>query len=144
MVKEFNNLEEIQKYYDEEMNTYIFEEDGKFIDVILNFDLNIEANIISFNIKAWDIFANNIHTLNINAHDIKAHNISAWDINANNINAFIIFAHKINAYNINAEKLTYVSCSPAFENIICNSIKGKREGTKHFVFDGKLEVKNNG
>lgn len=26
MTKEFNNLEEIQKYYDEKINTYVFKE----------------------------------------------------------------------------------------------------------------------
>ena len=59
--KEFNNLEEIQKYYDEESNTYIFKENDEYIDtVVFNFDLNVKANI--------------------DALDIDAHNINAKDI----------------------------------------------------------------
>lgn len=46
MVKEFNSPVEIEKYYNIETNTYIFEENGKYIELaIFNFDLDIEANI---------------------------------------------------------------------------------------------------
>ena len=52
MVKEFNSLEEIQKYYDKDTNTYVFEENGSYIDlVVLNFYLSIDANIEAFNIN---------------------------------------------------------------------------------------------
>ena len=37
MVKEFNSLEEIQQYYDEESNTYVFKENNKFIDIVKEF-----------------------------------------------------------------------------------------------------------
>ena len=47
MIKEFNSLDEIQKYYNEDANTYIFKEDGKYIDlVVFNFDLDVEANTL--------------------------------------------------------------------------------------------------
>ena len=58
MIKEFNALDEIQKYYDKENNTYIFKEDGDYIDqVILYFNFNTNANINVANIKAYDITA---------------------------------------------------------------------------------------
>ena len=60
--KEFNNLEEIQKYYDEESNTYVFKENEKFIDLTkLNSDLNVEANIDVKNIVAIDANGNRWH-----------------------------------------------------------------------------------
>ena len=34
MTKEFNEITEIQKYYDKEINTYIFKEDGDYIDQV--------------------------------------------------------------------------------------------------------------
>ena len=51
MTKEFNSLKEIQKYYDEKSHTYIFKENGEYIDlVVFNFDLNVNANIEALNI----------------------------------------------------------------------------------------------
>ena len=59
--REFNKLEEIQKYYDERTDAYIFKEDGKYIDlVIFEFDLRIKADIYARNIKAHHIFAYDI------------------------------------------------------------------------------------
>lgn len=99
MIKEFNNLEEIKKYYDKETNTYIFKEDGEYIDlVVFNFDLDVKANIDSMDIKAR----------NINALDIKANNIIAYNIIAYNINAFDINTFDIKALNnINAKNIIY-------------------------------------
>ena len=116
MSKEFYSIEEIEKYYDEVTNTYVFEENGEYIDlVVLNFDLNIEADIDAKHIKAW-----NIDAWNIDAWDITAYDINAWDINTHNI--------------------SYYAVCYAYNNIKCKSIKGRRKNAKHFVLDGKLEV----
>ena len=54
--KEFNNLEEIKKYYNKYNNTYIFKENGEYIQsVVLNFDLDVKANINALNINAQHI-----------------------------------------------------------------------------------------
>lgn len=61
-IKEFYSLEEIQKYYDEKTNTYVFPEDEEYIDLIkLKSDLNIESNIDNKNIVAIDINGNRWH-----------------------------------------------------------------------------------
>lgn len=113
MVKEFNNLEEIQKYYDENTNTYIFKENDEYIDlVVFNFDLDVKANINALDIYACNIDANNIDANDINALDIKANDI------------------------------TYCAVCFAYNNIKCKSIKGRRINAKHFVLGGKLEVEN--
>lgn len=159
MVKEFNSLEEIEKYYDKDTNTYIFKENNMYIDlVIFNFNLYIRANINACNISAWDIIAYNIYARDIKAYDvnvyeilacdikvwdIKAHNINACNINACDINACDIDAHNITANNINANDIYYYAVCFAYENILCNFIRGKRKDSKHFVLEGKLEVKNN-
>ena len=128
MTKEFNSLEEIEKYYDEKSNTYIFKENGWYIDlVVFNFDLNIQANIDAKNINAFDIKACNIKACNIDACDIKAMNIEAWDINA---------------WNIEVQDISYYAVCFAYKNIKCKSIKGRRDNAKHFVLDGMLEVEN--
>lgn len=102
MTKEFNSLNEIQKYYNEESNTYIFKEDDKYIElVVLNFNLEVNANI-----KAYDIYARNI-----NARDIEVGNIRAWAIKANNIDAYNldccddIVVKNINVCSINAHDI---------------------------------------
>ena len=151
MVKEFNSLEEIQKYYDEETNTYIFKEDREYFDTVeFNFNLNVEANIDAYdietcdinawNINACNIKANNIYANNINANHIKAHNIYALDIKVKNIIANDISAGDINAWNIDANDISYWAVCFAYNSIKCNSITSKRENHKHFVLDGELVV----
>ena len=142
MIKEFNRLGEIQKYYDKESNTYVFKEDGKYITLIVfNFDLNVEANI-----RARDINAHNIYVRNINAWDINTWNIKArdihinGDINANDIKANDIQAGDIYANDINAHDINYYAVCYAYKNIKCKSISGRRDKAKHFTLDGKLEV----
>lgn len=126
VTKEFNNLEEMQKYYDVRTNTYVFKEDNRYIDlVIFNFDLKINSNIDALDIDALDIEAGDIIANNINANDINSRNIIANEIIANDI-----FANDIN----------YYALCIAYKNIKCESIEGERENHKHFVLDGKLEV----
>ena len=121
MIKEFHNLDEIQKYYDEESDTYIFKEYGTYINlVVFNFDLNVEANIYAWNIYAKNINAYNIHAKSIKADDIVANNIEAWNIYANDI--------------------SYWAVCFAIHNIECKSIKGRIENAKHFVLDGSIET----
>ena len=129
MIKIFNSLEEIKKYYDKETNTYVFKENGEYIDlVVFNFDLDINANI-----DAMDIKAKNINVLDIDSTDINALDINALDIKANDINAWDIIANDI----------TYFAVCFAYNNIKCKSIKGRAPTTNHFVLNGKLEVENN-
>ena len=149
MTKEFNNLEEIEKYYNKETNTYVFNENGKYIDlVVFDFDLNVEANIKALDINAYDIYAMNINSMNIDAYDIKANdiyarNINACNIDAMNINSMNIDACDIKAYDIKANDISYYAICVAYKDIRCKSIKGIRENAKHFVLNGVLEVLEN-
>ena len=98
IIREFNKLEEIQKYYDRKRNTYIFEEDGNYIGlVIFRFDLKVRANI-----RALNIIGRDIEVLNIKALDIRCGDINALDIVAGNINAINIRARDIDAFDIDA------------------------------------------
>ena len=46
MTREFDCIEDIEEYYDEKSNTYVFMDDGRYIDLIIfNFNLKIDANI---------------------------------------------------------------------------------------------------
>ena len=142
MVKEFNNLKEIKKYYDEESNTYIFKENGIYIDlVVFNFNLNVTANINASRINAKNIHANNIYATYIYALKITANDINAWDINASDINARDINVWNIMAYNITANDIRYYAVCFVYKNIKCKSIKRERKNHKHFILDGVLEVK---
>ena len=123
MTKEFNSLQEIEKYYVKEINTYVFKEDDRYIDlVIFNFDLDVNSNIEAYN---------------INANNIDVYNIKAGDINALDVDSDNICARNIDAYNI-----SYYAVCFAYENIKCKSIKGRRKNHKHFVLDGVLEVED--
>ena len=141
MIEIFNNLEEIQKYYDKETNTYIFMENDKYIDVVIfNFTLEVNANIRSENIRAWDIKAldiravniscSNIIALDIDARNIDCINLTAKDITALDIDALNITARNINVNNIFAKSIDargeidcYDTCV-ASEYIKCKSIIG--------------------
>lgn len=156
MIKEFYNLYEIQKYYDEKSNTYIFKENGDYIELIVfKFNLHVDANIDASNIKAWNIKANDIDVTNIDCYDIKvknitANNIIAYDIEANDIDSWNIRAWNLNANNINAENIevdsidandiSYLAFCFAYYNINCKSIKGRIDNAKHFVAYGKIEI----
>lgn len=143
MVEIFNSLEEIQKYYDKETNTYIFMENDKYIDVVIfNFTLEINSNIRSGDIRAWDIKAldiravniscSNIIALDIDARNIDCINLTAKDITALDIDALNITARNINVNNIFAKSIDtrgeidcYDTCV-ASEYIKCKSIIGGR------------------
>ena len=136
--KEFNNLEEIQKYYVVRTNTYVFKEDDEYIDlVIFNFDLELNSNISAKDIVGFGIDVLDINCININCNDIYAFNINAYNICAFNINANII-----NAYNIVAHDIIYYAFCFAYFDIKCKLIKGITEYAKHFVLDGVLEVED--
>ena len=128
MTKEFNNLEEIQKYYDKKTNTYIFKENGEYIEfVIFHFDLDIDANIDAFTIIG---------------RDIKALNIEASDIDACDIKVKDLYADNIEADNIKATNIVYLAVCFAYNTIKCKSITGRYHNAKHFVLDGKLEIED--
>ena len=136
MTKEFNSLDEIQKYYDVKSNTYIFKEDGKYIDlVVFKFDLDTSANIDAGSIDGLNIWAKNIRACDIDTKDLNTINIEAWDIYARDI-----YACNIEADNIKARNISYFAVCFAYDNIKCKSIQGERENAKHFVLDGKLEI----
>lgn len=147
-----NNQEEMQKYYDDERNTYKFNSNVKFncdIDVKANiFAQNIKANNIkAYDITALDIKAENIKALDINSWDIKACDIKAcciyaYDINACDINAFNIKALDINAGNIKANKISFYAVCFAYKTFVCNTIRGIRENSKYFCLDSDVVIKN--
>lgn len=127
MIKEFNNIEEIKKYYDLKRDAYVFKENNKFIDlVVFNFDLDIKADIIAHDIKACNI---------------TAYDIDVWDINANYIEADWVFAEDINVIGIKAYSIHYNAICFAYNNIECALIKGSRENAKHLTLDGKIIIK---
>lgn len=131
-MKEFNSIDEMMPYYDEEKDLFYIEDDIK-----LNFDLDgAWWDITARNINAMNIDALDINAMNINAVDITARNINACDINARNINAY-----DINAWEINAKDISYYAVCFAYKNILCDSIEGTRENARHFVLDGELIVK---
>ena len=107
MVKEFNSEEEIQKYYDEETDTYVFEEDGEPIRLVkFNFDFLVRPNIEAYNINAGNIIAHNINANDINALNVVADDINARDIDIISITALDINVNDINALDINARDIT--------------------------------------
>ena len=124
-----NNLEEMQKYYDKQTNTYVFDDDVEF-----NIDIEVESNIKACDIKALDIDASNIDALDIDALDINAS-----DINACNIKALDINACDINACDIDARDINYYAYCIAYYSFKCKSAKSSRDNSVCKCLDGKIE-----
>ena len=122
-----NNLEEMEPYYNEEINTYEFIENNRLIDIKIDFDLNISSNIKAGNIEACNI---------------EAGNINSWDINAQDINARDIQACNINAWDINANKISFYAVCFAYKTFVCNTIIGIRENSKYFCLDSDVVIKS--
>lgn len=146
-MKFFNNLKEMNPYYNEETNTYEFIENNRLIDIKIDFDLNIECNIKAREINVLDIKARNINALDINACNIKARNINAMDINSCDINVLDIKARNINAgninaVNINANNILFYAVCFAYKTFVCNTIRGIRENSKYFCLDSDVVIKS--
>jgi hypothetical protein len=119
-----NNLEEMKKYYDEQLNTFVFDDDVEF-----TIDIEVESNIKALDIKAW----------NIKAYNIKAGDIYARDINANDIDAWNIKAQNIDALGINAQDIDYFAYCIAYYTFKCKSAKSSRDNSVCKCLDGKIE-----
>ena len=89
----------------------ILEEDTTFDEsikvngnIIGNFNLTINGNIIAHDIDVLDIKARDIRACDIDAWDIRAYDINALDIKALNIDAWDIIAEDIDASDIICNK----------------------------------------
>jgi hypothetical protein len=144
-----NNLEEMEKYYDEQLNTFVFDDDVEFtIDIDVESDIKA-CDINAKNIDADDINADDINARDINARDINAKNIDAWniyardinadDINARDINACDINAWDINANDIKANDIDYYSICIARDSFKCKSVNGYRKNSIHKCLDKEIE-----
>ena len=111
-MKEFNNLEEMEKYFNKETNTYNFIEDGIRLDIKINFNI-----------------------------DINARNINARNINARNIDARNIDALNINARNIDARNISFYAVCTSYNNIYCTKCEGRREHAVINTLDGDIYYK---
>jgi hypothetical protein len=120
----------------EELKSYIKNGVIAFNESIeCNFDIDVDASIIAWNIDAGSINAGSIIASNIKARDINADDIIALNIKANNINAW-----NINAYDINADDIYYHASCISYKNIKCKSIAPRRENGFHKCLDGKLTI----
>ena len=151
----FKNLEEMKPYYNEKTNTYEFIENGRPIDIVIDFKLDINSNIRAGNINARDIIADDITAWDIRADDISAYDIIACDIKARDIIAEDISAYDISAYDIiacdikardiiaediSANNIRYNSVCYARQKFVCNSIKGTRPNSKYFCLDSEIVI----
>jgi hypothetical protein len=141
----------------EELKSYI--KNGSIVfneSIRCDFNINVQANIkasdiSALNIKAFDISAGDISALNIKALNIKAGdisalnikalNIKAGDISAGDISAGDISALNIKAFDISAGDISYYGFCISYNNIVCKSIKGRRNNSFYKCLDGDITFK---
>lgn len=127
-----NKQEDMEKYYDEKTNTYVF--NG---DVTFTCDINIRSGI-----DAYSINANNIKAYDIKAFYMYARNINADNINATSINANDIYGNNIDVNYIIAQDISYYSFCIATNTFKCKKIVGRRENSIHKCLDNDIEFIN--
>ena len=140
-MKIINTQEELEALIDDNGDIVIDD------DLTINCNIKIEANIQAWDIKAADIESRNIKAGNLGAWSIKTANIEASNIQARriesrNIKAANIEALIIQARHIEAADISYYAVCFAYKSIICRSIKGRRDNSKHFVLDGTITINN--
>lgn len=140
-MKTFNNLEEMKPYYNKKTNTYEFFENGKRIDIHIDFILKTTKSICARDIKASGIKARNINACDINAWDIEVNDIEACDIEASNIKANNIKAWNIKAWTIEACDIEFYAICFSYKTFICDSIRSRRENSKYFCLDSEVVIK---
>ena len=129
-----NSLKEMKKYYDKQLNTYVFDDDVKF-NINIEVESNIKAcNIEAYNIDAWNIDADDIYARDINACDIDARDINAWNIKAWNIKT-----NDITALGINAQDINYYAYCIAYYTFKCKSVSSDRVNSICKCLDKEIE-----
>ena len=130
-MREFNNIEEMKEFYNEETNEFKVDESIK-----INFNIDCSWDINAWDINAWDIKARDIKARDINAWDIKA-----WDIKARDINAWDINAWDIKAWDIKARDINFYEVCVAYNSFRCKSIQGAKKNSKYFCLNSDVEIK---
>lgn len=162
------NKEDIEKYFNKKTQFYEFN-DNVDIQCDIVFNKNISAydiyaeyikakkiwartikvfTIVADEVKAFNIDADKIYVENVDINNISTDIIAAADIKTADIKASDIYAQKmlnsagsIKAYNeIVAKHIRYYDVCVAYNDIMCESIKGKLKNAKHFSLDGKIII----
>lgn len=124
----FNNIEEMEPYYNEETNTYEFEENSRMLDISIEFDFVCLANITARDIKAKNINCKNIIADNIESYDIIAENVKVREfVSASEIKVKLrLSARTIESETIEAGEIRarYVTATHSINacNIVATSI----------------------
>ena len=124
-----NNYEELDKYYNNNIDTYVFND-----DVTFSIDVDINATIM-----AHDIYARNINAYNIKACNINAYDINACNINAYNIKAWNVKARDIIAWNVEARNIFYTHICTAIERLKCDNMVGAYPYSIHKCLQNEIE-----
>ena len=120
-MKIYNNQEEVEK----DVVDWVLKIKD---DIKFTFNLEMNIDIVAYNIHSKNIDVNNIDAINIYVNDIKAYNINCNDIKANNINC-----NDIKAININANNITYYGICIAYKTFKYKSIKSIIKEMKNLI-----------
>lgn len=139
----FNYIEEIMPYYNENTNTYEFVNEEGRLDIVFNFDLDIDSNIFAGFIKAKNIKALNIQAFVIYSCNLTVKKIHATSVNADRVIATDINVHSIIAQDIVAEKIEYFAICFALDDIVCKTVIGSIESSKCCCLFGEVILPKN-
>ena len=128
-----------------EVSGSILGKDGHRFNLKVEGDIdcnNIDChNITCLDINCRNITCHNITCLDINCLDINCLDIDCLDINCLDIDCHDIDCNDIICNNIDCCGIRYYAVCVAYKNIRCKTIVGRRKNSRHFVLDGKIEIR---
>lgn len=132
-----NSEKEMEKYFDENANAYIFED-----DLVLNFRYNSKTAIVCHNLYAEHLDAGNIDARNIYTSHITASEIEAWNFYSSfALVDSIKVLHNIVGEYISSEKIRYGSLCYSDRVLKCDDVQGRYDNSIALVLKEDLVAK---
>ena len=104
-------------------------------NTIINDDLTVEGNIRCKGGK-WDL-----NCKNLDCRDLNCWDLNCGDLNCRDLNCWDLNCKNLNCWSLKAKNVSYYGVAFAYHSMEVESIKGRRDNSKHFCLDGEIILK---
>ena len=124
-------------------------------NTIIDDDLTVEGNIRceggKWDLKCWDLDCEDLDCEDLKCRDLKCmdlkcmdldcrdldcKNLDCWNLKCDNLNC-----GDLNCGELKARNVSYYGVAFAYSSMEVESIKGRRDNSKHFCLDSKIVIK---
>ncbi len=124
-------------------------------DTIINDDLTVEGNIRceggNWNLKCFDLECNDLKCFDLECNDLKCFdlecndlkccNLECYNLECYNLKCLNLNCENLNCWNLKAKNVSYYAIAFAYYSMEVESIKGRRDNSKHFCLDDEIALK---